>query len=224
MRTLNNLTIIEAGDDFPPLDNAPGDAPLAIGATLSADLMLRAYRRGIFAWSSNPVTWWSPNPRAILPLDGLHISRRLARTLRQQPFRVTLDAAFESVMRGCAAPRHDDSETWLDAAFRACFAELFARGYAHSVECWRGDELVGGVLGMAVGGFFSAETMFHTATDASKVAVVHLVELLKRSGFGLLDIQVLTPHTETIGGVWIARDDYLARLREALRLKPVFRG
>jgi leucyl/phenylalanyl-tRNA--protein transferase len=210
------LPRITTADDFPDLTFAPEDSPLAFGYALTADLMLRAYRKGIFAWSVNPVSWWSPDPRAIIELDGLHVSKRLARTLRQAPFRVTLDQAFVGVLAGCAMPRYVDAETWLTLEFMECYTELFRRGYAHSVECWQGEALVGGVFGVAIERFFSAESMFHRATDASKIALYYLVEWLKQGNYALLDIQVLTPHTESLGGVWLAREEYVRRLRKVL--------
>jgi leucyl/phenylalanyl-tRNA--protein transferase len=210
------LPLVTTVADFPNPLSAPEDSPLAFGYMLTADLMLGAYRKGIFAWSADPVSWWSPDPRGILELDGLHVSQRLARKIRQAPFRVTLNQAFVGVLEGCALPRHAEAETWLTAEFMECYSELFQRGYAHSVECWQGDALVGGVFGVALERFFSAESMFHRVTDASKIALFYLVEWLKQNHYALVDIQVLTPHMESLGGVWIAREEYVRRLREAL--------
>src|SRR5262249_39955063 len=159
--------------------------PLAVGVALTPELMLAGYERGIFAWTDEPVAWWSPDPRAVMPLDGFHVSRSLGRTLRQRRFDVTIDTAFASVVRGCATPRYPGDATWISARFADCFGRLFAAGRAHSVECWRDGRLVGGVFGVAIGGYFSAESMFHRETDASKVALHGLVEALRGAGYGL---------------------------------------
>lgn len=221
MKYINGFTIIEQDDDFPNPIFSPGDSPLAVGQDLTPELMLRAYKKGIFAWSSEPVTWWSPEPRAIIELDELYVSKRLARKIRQQRFTVTVDRAFDDVMFCCSLPRASGEDTWISEEFTYCFNELFRRGYGHSVECWQQGELVGGLFGVAIGGFFSAESMFHTATDASKIALYYLVALLKRNGFSLLDIQVLTPHTASQGGILIPRIYYLQRLANALKQQPL---
>lgn len=216
----HGIAILEEGDDFPDPRSGPAQEPIAVGFRLTPELMLAGYRRGLFAWSVNPVTWWSPDPRAIIPLDGMHVSRRLARKLRTSPFTVTLDRAFAQVVRHCAMPRHRGDGVWITQEFRAAFAALFERGSAHSVECWQGERLVGGVFGVAVNGFFSAESMFHVETDASKIALYYLVQTLRKTGFQLLDIQMLTPHTAWLGAIEITRASYLARLERAIRAGP----
>ena len=221
MQYIDGIAILDEDDDFPDPRSGPADEPTAVGLILNAELMLRAYRKGLFAWTSEPVTWWSPDPRAIIKLDELHVSKRLARKIRQAPFIVTADQAFVDVLYGCGAPREEENETWITDEFVDCFGELFQKGYAHSVECWKGNTLVGGVFGVAIGGFFSAESMFHKVTDASKIALYYLVESLKHSGFTLLDIQVLTPHTESLGGILIPRTYYLRRLKEAIKLNTL---
>jgi leucyl/phenylalanyl-tRNA---protein transferase len=221
MYFINGIAILDEGDDFPDPKISPGDCPLAIGRDLTAELMLKGYRKGIFAWSSNPATWWSPDPRAIIELDGLYVSRRLARKIRQSPFLVTVDQAFEEVIYNCSLPREHEDETWITEEFFECFRELFQKGYAHSVECWGEEGLVGGVFGVAVGGFFSAESMFHKASDSSKIALYYLVELLRLAGYALLDIQVLTLHTQSMGGILISRNNYLRRLKKAIELKTL---
>src|SRR5437588_4129321 len=148
---------------------------VAVGGDLRPDTLLDAYRRGVFPWydESLPVCWWSPDPRAILPLDALHVSRRLARTIRAGRFTVTINRDFAGVMRGCA----DRAEgTWITPEMLAAYGRLHELGHAHSVEAWQGDELAGGVYGVAIGGFFAGESMFHRRTDASKVALAALVE------------------------------------------------
>lgn len=213
----HGIAILAEGDDFPDVLSSPKDEPAAIGFELTPEKMLAGYRKGLFAWSVNPVTWWSPDPRAIIPLDGLHVSHRLARTIQARPFRVTMDRAFSDVVMHSARPRHRGDGVWITQEFRDAFAALFAMGYAHSVECWQNETLVGGVFGVAINGFFSAESMFHRATDASKIALYYLVETLRDSGFQLLDIQMLTPHTESLGAQEISRREYLSLLVRALQ-------
>ncbi len=216
----HGIAILQAGDEFPDPRNGPKDDPIAIGLELSPALMLKGYRQGLFAWSANPVTWWSPDPRAIIPLDGLRVSKRLARKIKAQPFQVTMDMAFNQVVEQCAQPRHRGDGVWITQEFRTAFSELHALGYAHSVECWQKENLVGGIFGVAVNRFFSAESMFHTATDASKIALFYLMEHLREAGFQLFDIQMLTPHTQSLGALEISRDAYLQRLDYALRFEP----
>jgi leucyl/phenylalanyl-tRNA--protein transferase len=220
MARYGRIAIVGDDGEFPDPRRGPADLPVAVGLSLTPRLMLNAYAKGIFAWSDEPVAWWSPDPRAVLELDRFHVSRSLARVLRARRFDVTLDRAFGEVVRGCASPRYRGDETWLTRRFAACFAELFRTGRAHSVECWVDGRLAGGVFGVAIGGFFSAESMFHRATDASKVALYHLVEALRAAGYSLLDIQVLTPHTASLGATEIPRYTYLDRLAAAVELAP----
>lgn len=215
------IAILQEGDPLPDPLRGPKNEPVAIGFELTPELMLEGYRKGLFAWSVNPVTWWSPDPRAIIPLDGFYASKRLARTIRQQPFRVTVDEAFDEVVRNCGLPRDEGDGVWITSEFRESFSNLARLGHAHSVECWLGERLVGGVFGIAVNGFFSAESMFHSKTDASKIALYYLVETLRRAGFALLDIQILSLHTASLGGRDIRRVNYLARLRQAVETKTV---
>lgn len=216
----NGIAILEHGDAFPDPRRGPADEPVAIGFELTPELMLGGYGKGLFAWSDNPVTWWSPDPRAIFEFDAFHVSRRLAQKIRQRPFRVTLDAAFRQVVYQCSLPRRDAEATWISEGFMRAFQELHAMGYAHSAECWKGERLVGGVFGVARGGFFSAESMFHRETDASKIALYYLLQTLRQAGFLLLDIQVLSPHTESLGGRAISRTQYLQMLRLAVKKSP----
>ncbi len=191
-----------------------------MGGDLEPRTLLRAYRHGVFPWydASMPICWWSPDPRAIIPLDGLHVSRRLERTLRSPRFRVTINRDFEAVIAGCAADRSDG--TWLMPEMIVAYRRLHELGKAHSVEVWNGDWLVGGIYGVAIGGFFAGESMFHRQSDASKVALVRLVERLSECGYALFDIQFLTPHTRRMGGIEISREEYLRWLRAALVLRP----
>jgi leucyl/phenylalanyl-tRNA--protein transferase len=208
-------------EPFPPAEHANEDGLLAIGGDLSVERLLMAYRNGIFPWFEDglPVLWWSPNPRAILEPDALHVSRRLRRTIRQEKFRITIDHCFEDVMRGCG---NRAEGTWITQSMLEAYGRLHGLGLAHSVEAWIGDELAGGVYGVSIGGFFAAESMFFRQRDASKVALVALVERLRDRGFSLLDVQILNDHTATLGATEIARPAYLQRLASALSLPVRF--
>jgi leucyl/phenylalanyl-tRNA--protein transferase len=200
---------------------ADADGLVAVGGDLSPARLLEAYRRGIFPWfdEDGPYLWWSPDPRCILELNGLHVSRRLARTLRSGRFTVTFDRAFGEVICGCA----DRPEgTWISADMIEAYTQMHRLGFAHSVEAWRGEVLAGGVYGMALGGLFAGESMFARQRDASKVALVHLVERLRGRGFGVFDLQCINDHTERLGAVEIPRRRYLARLRRALQADVTF--
>ncbi len=183
-------------------------------------ILLNAYRHGIFpmadAAGDAPTYWVEPKERAILPLDGLHISTSLRKAVRQDRFRVTADTAFEKVIDLCAEPAADRDGTWINDDIRGAFLALHARGMAHSVECWRGEALVGGLYGLAIGGLFCGESMFSRATDASKVALVWLVARMRVGGFALLDCQFMTDHLESLGAVEISQADYVARAALAI--------
>jgi leucyl/phenylalanyl-tRNA--protein transferase len=202
----------------PVLDPARADADglVAVGGDLEPERLIEAYRNGIFPWfpEDSPVLWWSPDPRAIFELDGLHVSRRLARTVRSGRFSVTVNRDFDGVIRGCAD--RPGQGTWITPDMIAAYTALHRRGVAHSVEVWHEGELAGGVYGVALGGLFAGESMFARVRDASKVALVHLVERLRARAFQLFDIQFVTQHTASLGAVEIPRAEYLARLRRAL--------
>lgn len=205
--------------EFPDPARADPQGLLAEGGDLEPSTLITAYRAGIFPWpyDAHALLWWSPDPRAILPLDALHVSRSLARVLRQQRFRITLNAAFAQVIAGCA----DRDETWITPALRAAYVRLHGLGWAHSVEVWAPDgTLAGGLYGVAVGALFSAESMFHRARDASKVALVALVEHARRVGLTLLDVQVPSAHLASLGARTIPRREYLARVAAAIA-RPV---
>jgi leucyl/phenylalanyl-tRNA--protein transferase len=196
---------------------------VATGGTLDPETLISAYRAGIFPWSSDPViSWWSPDPRAIFDLNGWRPHRSTARSARRAGWRFTVDQDFTGVMQACAAPGPDRPSTWITSEFERSYAELHRRGLAHSVEVWEGDNMVGGLYGVTLGGFFGGESMFHRATDASKAAVGFLIERLRAGGFTLCDAQVPTPHLERLGAICIARADYLARLRRALATRGTF--
>jgi leucyl/phenylalanyl-tRNA--protein transferase len=193
---------------------------VAVGGDLRPQTLLRAYRTGVFPWynDGDPILWWSPDPRAIFELDQFSLSRRLARTIRAEKFRVTINQAFDDVMLGCA----DREQTWITEDMFQAYTQLHRLGYAHSIETWFEDQLAGGVYGVALGGFFAGESMFHRVADASKVALAYLLEYLRVRGFALFDTQVVTAHTVRMGAIEIPRDDYLERLKEALEVPVTF--
>ncbi len=198
----------------------PLDGLVAVGGDLRPERLLLAYRSGMFPWTAGPVTWWSPDPRAIFKLGEFHVSRSLRRTLRRQVFRVTRDEAFADVIAACATvPRPGG---WICPAFVEAYTQLHRLGHAHSVECWDDGELVGGVYGVAIGGLFAGESMFHRRTDASKIALLALHDHLVERGFALFDIQMVTPATGPLGAVEIDREDYLCRLARAVALPCSF--
>jgi leucyl/phenylalanyl-tRNA---protein transferase len=199
------------------------DGLVAVGGAVTPESLLRAYRTGVFPWSSDPmVTWWSPDPRAIFDLERYRPSRSLRRRSRRAEWTFALDRDFEGVMRKCAEPTPGRPTTWITCDFVAAYTELHRRGAAHSVEVYQKDELVGGLYGVSIGGFFGGESMFHRRPDASKAALAYLVQHLRQRGFVLLDAQVPTPHLARLGAVEISRDEYLARLRQALALQVTF--
>jgi leucyl/phenylalanyl-tRNA--protein transferase len=210
------LAWLERGDAFPPVERAlrNPNGLLAAGADLSLERLLEAYRRGIFPWysSGQPPLWWSPDPRMVLYCEELKVSRSLAKSIRNKGYEVRIDSAFTEVLRGCAEPRRYEASTWLGADMRVAYARLHHEGYAHSFETWRGGELVGGLYGMALGRMFYGESMFSRATDASKVALVKLVEVLKLRGFPLIDCQMHTPLLESLGAREIPRREFLRAL------------
>jgi leucyl/phenylalanyl-tRNA--protein transferase len=197
-------------------ERADADGLVAIGGDLSPPLLLYAYRRGIFPWfdESSPILWWSPDPRAIFELDGLHVSRRLARTVRSGKFTATVDRAFADVIRGCAHRPGDG--VWITPDMIDAYMRLHTMGHAHSVEVWHDGQLAGGVYGVSIGGLFAGESMFTRVSDASKVALVHLMERLRQRGFQLFDVQFLNEHTTRLGAIEIPRCEYLRRLRKAV--------
>ena len=207
---------------FPPADQAQQDGLLAVGGDLSVPRLLAAYRHGIFPWTEEPVTWWSPDPRAVFDLTAFHTPKRLVQKFRQGRFRITRDAAFAAVIAGCAEPAPGREETWITDGFVAAYTALHREGHAHSVEVWDGEALVGGIYGVAIGGFFAGESMFHRVTDASKLALCALAAHLQGAGFTLFDTQVATSVTRAFGAVDIARADYLRRLAEAVALPVAF--
>lgn len=209
---------------FPAPRHATEDGLVAIGGDLTMARLQLAYRSGIFPWTVNPITWWSPDPRGIFELETFQVPRRLAQIIRQQPYQVTRNRAFRQVMEGCAAPARGRGKTWISPEFINAYTALHEAGQAHSVECWQDQTLVGGIYGVHAGGLFAGESMFHRADNASKIALAHLIEHLRARGFTLFDLQMVTPATETLGAVEIPRAEYLRRLASAIALKCDFGG
>lgn len=204
-------------DAFPAVERALAEPNglLCAGGDLSVPRLLAAYRQGIFPWYSGlePILWWSPDPRMVLFCDELKVARSLAKNIRNKGYEVRVDTAFAEVLRGCAAPRRGEGRTWLGRQMRGAYLELHEAGYAHSFECWQGNALVGGLYGVALGRMFFGESMFSRATDASKVALVALVQELRSRGFPLIDCQVRTPLLAQLGGREIPRGEFLRRMR-----------
>jgi leucyl/phenylalanyl-tRNA---protein transferase len=195
---------------------------------LTPEILLQAYAAGIFPMAESAddadLFWVDPKRRGIIPLDAFHVPRRLKRLLRRGRFTVRADTAFTAVMRGCAEASETRPSTWINDEILRLYSALYARGMAHSVECWHGSELVGGLYGVALGAAFFGESMFSRVTDASKVALVHLVARLRLGGYRLLDTQFLTPHLAQFGAIEISRARYHRLLAEALRYRAVFRA
>jgi leucyl/phenylalanyl-tRNA--protein transferase len=206
---------------MPDPRSASPDGLLASGGDLEPGTVLAAYRRGVFPWpdAEGRLLWWSPDPRAVLPLDGFHESRSLRRTRRRETFSVSFDRACEAVMAGCAERAEG---TWITTPMTRAYLALAELGWVHSVEVWAGEQLAGGLYGVAIGGFFAAESMFHRKSDASKVALAALIERIAIGGFVLLDVQFLTDHLASLGAITVSRDDYLARLRAAIAMEARF--
>jgi leucyl/phenylalanyl-tRNA--protein transferase len=193
---------------------------------LTPEILLRAYAEGLFPMAErrgDPTLYWvSPERRGIIPLDGFHVPRRLARTVRNGLFTVTADRAFREVMKACAAPTPERPESWINDEILRLYTALHLGGHAHSIECWRDGKLAGGLYGVRLGSAFFGESMFSRQRDASKVALVHLVDGLKRGGFVLLDTQFITAHLARFGAIEIPRERYLLKLQDALNREAIW--
>jgi leucyl/phenylalanyl-tRNA--protein transferase len=216
---------LESGDPFPPVEEALQDPNglLAAGDELTTPRLLQAYEHGIFPWfgEGDPVLWWSPDPRMVLATDAMRVTRSLRKTIRAGRFRVTADTAFPSVIDACAEPRPDQDGTWITGAVFDAYCALAAMGVAHSIEAWEGDTLVGGLYGVALGRMFFGESMFARRSDASKVALVHLVRQLRRWGFPLIDCQMSTSHLASLGARTVSRAEFLSVVRRSVAEPPV---
>lgn len=209
---------------FPMPQSAGADGFLGIGGRLDPDWLVDAYRHGIFPWplGDGTLAWFSPDPRAVIEPDDFHVSRRLRDTLRSGKFTTSVDGDFAGVIAGCATAGDRCGATWITPAMRRAYVRLHEAGLAHSVEVWHDGELAGGTYGVAIGGLFAAESMFYRVRDASKAALVRLVEHLRARGYVLWDIQQLTPHTKSLGAKEISRDEYLRRAAAAVAMPVTF--
>jgi len=217
------MTVYRIPEDviwFPPLEEAEPEGLIGVGGDLSPQRLLTAYSLGIFPWYSEedgPILWWSLDPRSVLPLDAVHVPRRLQRVLRRRLFRCTLNHAFGEVIRSCSAsPRPGQRGTWLGHAMIEAYEHLHRLGYAFSVEAWREGDLAGGIYGVALGRAFFGESMFYRAPGASQAALLYLVDYLRGQGCVLFDCQQNTPHMRRLGAVEIPRAEFIRRLGEAL--------
>ena len=215
---------LERGQPFPPVERAleSPNGLLCAGEELSPERILEAYRQGIFPWYSegDPVLWWSPDPRMVLIPDELKVSRSLAKAVKRPAFETRVDTAFTRVMSECAAPRDGQSGTWIVPEMVAAYTELHRRGFAHSVESWQEGELVGGLYGLWLGKAFFGESMFSRATDASKVALVKLVAIVKAKGARVIDCQQATRHLGTLGARPIPRTAFSQLLQDSIQCAP----
>ena len=211
------IPFLSTDDPFPPVESAlrAPNGLLAAGADLSPERLLAAYREGVFPWfgEEDPILWWSPDPRMVLYVREVHVSRSLHKVIKANRFRVTLDTAFQEVVRSCAEARRDHEGTWITPAMEGAYGHLAELGHAHSVEAWQGDALVGGLYGVAVGKMFFGESMFTRVSDASKVALVSLARQLERWGMPLIDCQMSTAHLASLGARDIPRADFVGEVR-----------
>ncbi len=216
---------IETRHDFPSVELALAEPNglLCAGADLDPETIVAAYSRGIFPWFSDgqPIFWWSPDPRMVLFPAEFKVSKSLAKTGNRGVFDIRFDTAFAEVISACSQPRREGGGTWIVPEMRLAYAQLHAFGVAHSIESWRGEKLVGGLYGLALGRMFFGESMFAVETDASKVALVALVDKLKRDGFELIDCQQETRHLASFGARPILRRDFVHRLKELINLNQM---
>lgn len=226
---MNRIAILRAGpaDPFPPVESALDDPNglLAAGGDLSPGRLLDAYAHGIFPWFSegDPILWWSPDPRGVFVTENVHVSTKLRRWLRRSPWTIRADTNFARVLRECAALRVGQNGTWITQSMQHAYWHLHELGFAHSVEAYDGDELVGGIYGIALGRMFFGESMFSRATNGSKVALISLCRMLNGNGFPLLDAQIANSHTLSMGAIEMRRGDFITRVTEQVS-KPGLPG
>lgn len=218
MRIVNDPEFVNRKRPWVLPEFATPEGIVGVGGDLQPEHLIEAYTAGIFPWYNpgDPIIWWSPDPRAIFDLHDFHVPRRLAATIKQKKFRISVNQQFRAVMEGCAAEREEG--TWITIEMIESYTKLHQSGRAHSLEVWLGDDLVGGIYGVSIGGFFAGESMFHRVRDASKVALISLLTLLRDRGFALFDTQIINDHTEQFGAIEIPRTEYLQRLAQAVRL------
>jgi leucyl/phenylalanyl-tRNA--protein transferase len=218
------IPFLGPADPFPPVEQAldEPDGLLAAGGSLTTKRLVDAYRQGIFPWfnEGDPILWWSPNPRAVLRPARIHVSHSLKKRLKKQAYRITIDRAFARVLDGCAAPRAEETGTWLSPPMRRAYTALHAAGMAHSIEVWMDGELAGGIYGVAIGRMFFGESMFARRTDASKIAMVGVAAQLDRWGFPLIDCQLETEHLVSLGAEAMPRPRFIAEIGRLVTAPP----
>ena len=218
------ISWLGANDPFPPVSRAltEPNGLLAAGGELTPERLVDAYRQGIFPWYSQdqPLLWWSPDPRMVLFPAELRLTRSLKKRLRRRDYEIRADTCFGRVMRACAGPRRGQEGTWITEEMVTAYCALHAQGLAHSVETWMNGELAGGLYGIALGRMFYGESMFARATDASKLALAHLVRQIERWGFGMIDCQMKTPHLAAFGAREIPRREFMRKLQELVNYPP----
>ncbi len=212
-----HVYLINENDDFPDVElaNSEPNGLLATGGDLSVERLLSAYQQGIFPWYSEgePILWWSPDPRSVLYPHRLKVSRSLRKEIKKQPLQITFDQAFDQVITLCAAPRRQDPNTWITNEMKQAYLRLYDAGYAHSVEAWKEDTLVGGLYGVAIGKVFFGESMFTRVPNASKIAFVYLVRQLQQWGYHFIDCQIKSQHLDSLGATDIPRRQFIAALQ-----------
>ncbi len=218
------LCVVNETDPLPLAHTAISDGPdqglVAVGWDMAPGRLLEAYAKGIFPWTFDPVTWWSPDPRAILEPSDFRINRSLKKWIKKNPYEIRINTDFTGVMQACATPAPGREQTWISPEFIDAYTQLHKMGKAHSVECWRENELVGGVYGVSLGGYFCGESMFHKESNASKIALWALCEIMLTLDMRLFDIQMLTPVTESLGGIEIDRDLFMRQLSAEIQ-RPI---
>jgi leucyl/phenylalanyl-tRNA--protein transferase len=207
---------------FPPVEQAliEPNGLLAIDGDLSSKRLISAYSQGIFPWfnEQDPILWWSPNPRAVIYNSDLHINKTLKKFLKKSPYTITLNSAFDQVIQLCAHAPFRKEDTWISAQMQQAYIKLHDKGYAHSIEVWRNDELVGGLYGVAINGLFSGESMFYAAPNASKVALIALIQHLKSLGVELIDCQIMNPFLASMGAIDISRSTFMTLKNSLLNI------
>jgi leucyl/phenylalanyl-tRNA---protein transferase len=204
---------------FPPAEEAEENGLIAVGGDLSAERLLAAYRKGIFPWYSQgePILWWSPDPRFILFVDELHVSRSMRQFLKKEIFHITFDSAFKEVISSCSKPRPEQNGTWITAEMQDAYLHLYDLGFAHSVEVWRNGTLVGGLYGVSLGRLFFGESMFSQMPNASKAALINLDSFLRKRGFSVIDCQIGSNHLGNLGARFIPREEFNRILNDSLQ-------
>jgi leucyl/phenylalanyl-tRNA--protein transferase len=212
------LNYLNGDIQFPDVEEATVEGLVAVGGDLSPQRLILSYRLGIFPWYSKdqPILWWSPDPRGIIPLSKLHVGTSLQKVLKRKTYEIKVNTAFEDVIRSCAVTHNDGEPGWITEEMILAYKKLHDLGFAHSVEYWKNGKLTGGLYGVAIGGLFAGESMFYKEPNASKVALIALVERMKGQGFSLLDCQMVTEATKKFGAIEISRKEYLRHLGTAL--------